>query len=32
MGKYPDNVCVHGNGFVQISLSASKRSETRLHI
>ena len=31
MTDYPDNVCVHGNGFVQVSLGGDPH-ETRLHV
>lgn len=31
MNGYPDNVCVHGNGFVQISLGGNPH-ETRIHV
>lgn len=29
--RYPDNVCVHGNGFVQVSLGGDPH-ETRVHV
>ncbi len=31
MNGYPDNVCVHGNGFVQVSLGGDPH-ETRVHV